>query len=375
MDPFNIQPIAGSSTTEVANLLLRWRAEQEGEASLPSTIGQDRNDIERRLHWLLIENPLAPSAPHYGFCLRNASREMAGLLLCFPYAFVAEDRRLRGLCLSSFYVEPSARGQGRFLFERYLGDPLYDLFFGMTFNERSGAMFRKSGGSAVPNSDMQYILPLNLEVMLPMFLAGRTSSRIAAKFAQSLGQFVTSVLKPGREWRQKFSFEPCRDWQKLSELFHRHRPQRWITTDRSPEFLQWRYGPGSPHHSAEICLFRDQQGNEGWFVVAETTRGRHGEIRGALLLDAVWPRDRIHFRQVLPAILGCKTVSHADAVIFQPRPGVDYRECSRWIIPRRLPLPQVFAAAYKDAEPLDVSLLDLVPADGDSSFRTTSMRT
>jgi hypothetical protein len=204
--------------------------------------------------------------------------------------------------------------------------------------------------------------------MLPALLAGKTSSLVATRMARVLGWIAGSIAQPGRAWPHEFVVEPCEDWQKLSDLFRRHKPRSWITTDRSPEFLQWRYGPSSPNHPSEICLFRDKCGNEGWFALASTIRGRCGQIRGALLLDAVWPRDKIHFKQILPAILGCQTVSTADAVFFQSRLSLDYGECSRLIISRKLEGPQSFVLARKGAEPIDVSLLDLVPADGDSAF-------
>ncbi len=368
MERFDIQPVLSSSTTETANFLDRWHAQRNESSSPQQTIGQDSNSIEKRLHWLLIENPKATNAPQHGFCIRNTSGVMVGLLLCFANTFLAEDRRLLGLCSGSFFVDPSARPQGFYLFKKYLRDPSYDIFFSTTCNANSGPLWKAIGSSAVPNSEMEYILPLNLDVMLPALLAGKTSSSIATRIARVVGRMVGSIANPGRSRLPEFAVEPCQDWQKLSDLFRRHRPRSWITTDRSPGFLRWRYGPSSPNHPAEICLFHDNQGNEGWFALADTIRGRHRQIHGAMLLDAVWPRDKIHFKQILPAILCCQRVSTADAVFFQPRLGVDYRECSRLIIPRKLEGPQSFAVARKGAAPVEVSSLDLVPADGDSAF-------
>ncbi len=368
MERFEIHPVLSSSTTETANFLERWHAQRNGSSSSHPANGQDSNSIEKRLHWLLVENPQATNASQHGFCVRDASGNIVGLLLSFANAFLAEDRRLLGLCSGSFFVEPSARINGFYLFKKYLRDSSYDFFFSTTCNAKSGPIWKAIGSSAVPNSETEHILPLNLEVMLPALLAGKTSSAIATRIARVVGGMVGSIVKPGRAQPHEFAVEPCQDWQKLSDLFRRHRPRSWITRDRSPEFLRWRYGPRSPNHPAEICLFRDKQGNEGWFALADTIRGRHRQIHGAMLLDAVWPRDKIRFKQIFPVILRCHKVSMADAVFFQPRLSLDYSECSGLIIPRRLEGPQCFAVARKGAAPVDVSLLDLVPADGDSAF-------
>lgn len=364
MEKFEIQPVLSSSTTETANFLYRWHAKRNGTSS-QRTISKS---IEKRLHWLLVESPLATRASQHGFCVRNSSGVMTGLLLSFANAFLMEDRRLLGLCSGSFFVEPAARMLGFYLFKKYLRDSSYDFFFSTTCNTNSGALWDAVGGSAVPNSEMEYILPLNFDVMLPALLAGKTSSLIATRTARVLGRIAGSIAKAARNWPREFVVEPCQDWQKLSDLFLRHKTRSCITTDRSPEFLQWRYGPGSPNHPVEICLFRDKRGNEGWFALASTIRGRHGQICGTLLLDAVWPHHKIHFKQILPCILGCQTVSMADAVFFQPRLSLDYAECSRLIISRKLEGPQSFVVPRKGVAPIDVSLLDLVPADGDSAF-------
>src|SRR2546422_405647 len=163
------------------------------------------------------------------------------------------------------------------------------------------------------------------------------------------------------------TIEPCRDWEKLAELFRRHRSADRITTDRSATFLQWRYGPSSQNHPFDICVFRDQRGNEGWFSLGSIIREPRKPIRGCVLLDAIWPREKMSFRDILPAILQ-RVASTADAILFQPRPGLDYGECSRWVIPCRSEAPKVFAIPRKGGAPLAAASLDLVPADGDGYF-------
>lgn len=367
MERFEIHPVLGSSLPEVANFLHRWHADSDRGLSSKRTNREDTETIAGRLRWLLVENPLATADSEHGFSVRNGSGAIVGLILSFPGAFLAADRRVLGLCSGSFFVQPQARMQGFYVFKRYLNFPGYDFFFGTTCNANSGALWKKLGGCAVPNSEMEYILPLKLEVMLPAFLAGETSSGLALKSARILGRCANPVLGPLAQKSVKLASEPCRDWEKLSELFRRHRSTSWITTDRSAAFLQWRYKQSPSNRPSAIWLFRDKRGNEGWFSLGNVIRGRQGQIQGRVLLDAVWPREKMCFRDILPSILQ-SVAAQADAIFFQPRPGLDYAECSRWIIPRPLEGPQAFAMARKGGAPFAVSSLDLVPADGDSAF-------
>jgi hypothetical protein len=366
MERFEIQPVLGSSLAEVAKFIHNWHGERDRDLSIERTDRQDAETIEGHLRWLLIENPLAAADSQHGFSVCNGSGAMVGLILSFPGAFLAADQRLLGLCSGSFFVQPRARMQGFYLFKRYLSSFGYDFFFGTTCNANSGALWKKLGGCAVPNSETEYVLPLNLEVIFPAFLASKTSSELALEIARMLGRCTNPVLRLLTRKSVALSVEPCRDWEKLSELFRRHRSTCWITTDRSAAFLQWRYRQNSNRPST-IWLLRDKRGNEGWLSLGSIIRGRQGQIQGRVLLDAVWPREKMCFRDILSSVLqlvGCQ----ADAIFFQPRPALDFAECSRWIIPRPLEGPQAFAMGRKGSAPFSVSSLDLVPADGDSAF-------
>ena len=351
---FEIQPLHPRALPDAAAFLERWHPHPDQRSSL------------RRLRWLLFDNPLAAAADH-GLCIRNASGVIAGLLVSFPSAFRAGDRRLLGLCSGSYFVAPEARTLGFYLFKQHLRCPGFDFFFSTSCNAASGALWETLGACAAPDSDIEYVLPLHLDVVLPAFLAARTSSALARGAARILGRCATAVFQSVVPTSPGVISEPCRDWEKLAELALRHRPARWITADRSAAFLQWRYGPGSPNHASDICVFRDARGNEGWFSLGDTVRGDHMPIRGRALLDAAWPRDRMGFDTVLTAI--ARFVEHdADAIYFRPRPGVDHRECHPRIIRRRRGPPSAFAVAGKGRAPLEASSLDLVLADGDGGF-------
>ena len=353
-----IQPLDDGALPDVAAFLERWRS--DGDHGPPGPLP---SSTDRRLQWLLADNPLRADA-HHGLCIRDGAGSMAGLLLSFPAAFRAGDRRLLGLCSGSYFVEPRARTFGFYLFKRHLTRRGYAFFFSTTCNAESGGLWRLLGAEAVPDCDAEYVLPLDLAVVLPAFLGGRTSSACAAGLARLSGRWASGVGRLLARRSPGLPSEPCRDWEKLAELSRRHRPPQWITTDRTAAFLEWRYGLRSPHHAADIRVFRDPRGHEGWFVLGDTVRG---DIRGRVLLDATWPRDTLGFEQVLAAIARCSR-PRAHAIYFRPRPGVDYRAVGRRIIRRRREPPPVFAIAAKDAAPVRVPALDLVLADGDGGL-------
>jgi hypothetical protein len=367
---FEIEPVLGSALPEVARFLQSWDTRRDQGSAIERPLREDSPSPEARLRWLqwlLVANPLATAASQHGLCIRDASGVIAGLLLSFPGAFLAGDRRIRGLGSGSFFVDPRAQTLGFYLFKRYLTAPGYGFFFSTTCNANSGALWKALGARAVPDSDTEYILPLKLDVMLPAFLARRNPSPFGLETARVFGRCANRVLQLFARGSGQLVIEPCRDWEKLAELSRRHRPANWITTDRSAAFLQGRYGQNPPNHPFDVWLFRDKRGNEGWFSLGTIVRGVQGQIRGGVLLDVIWPRERMSFSDILPAVVRL-VASEADAIVLPPRPGLDYGECSRWIIPRTLDAPRVFALTRKGAAPLTVSSLDLVATDGEGPF-------
>ena len=362
---FEIQPILAPTLPDVAGFLFSYAHRDQSPAN-ERPLREDLLSTARYLRWLFVENPLAAPTSQHGLCICDASGVIRGLLLSFPHAFLAGDQRLVGLGSGGYFVEPQARTTGFYLFKRHLSAPDYSFFFSTTCNFNSGALWRTLGGRAVPNSDMEYIVPFKLEVLLPALLAKKTSSVSAANIARVAGRWANRVFRPRTRNSTKLRIEPCRDWEKLAALFRRHRDADVMTTDRSAVFLQWRYGWNAPNQPFDIRMFRDTRGHEGWFALGSVTRGRQGQIRGCVLLDAVWPRETMSFETILPAILQV-AASRADALYFRSRPGLTSGECGRRAVPWRLEGPKGFVISRKGA-PVAVSALDLVPADGDGAF-------
>lgn len=361
MERFEIRPLLETDIPRAAEYVDRWNAPSAGATSQK----RGRPSTEHRLRWLISENPLVGDGP-MGYYVQGTSGAMMGLVLCFPNGFIGDDRRFVGLCSGSFFVEKEARMSGFLLFRKYLANASRDFFFSTTCNTQSGALWSKLGAKSVPNSEFEYILPINSSVMLPAFLEGRGLAQGALKVAEVTGRVLRPLIRPFQRMQSDLASERCRDWDKLSDLSYRNRAPNYLTADRSVQFLRWRYGSASPDRSAEICVFRDRRGNEGWFSLVSTTRGRHGQIRGVLVLDAVWPRERIPFQQVLAAILDRPRVRSADALFLHPRLGVDYTHCNRLLFRRRLEGPTCYVRAGQKEVP--ASALDLVASDGDSGF-------
>jgi hypothetical protein len=362
---FEIQAVRDVALSDVAEFLYRWHGNREDPPS-SRAVPRNAKSIEQCLHWLLVENPVQDVTPHYGFCARDDSGVIRGLSLNFPNAFLAGDRRLVGLCSGSYYVEPQVRTAGFFLFKRYLEFAGYSFHFATTCNANSGKIWEKVDGAPMPNSETEHILPLRFDVMVPTFIGGRLLNGMAAGMGRALGRcgnFVSGLLQ---RRTSRLRVEPCRDWDRLAELSRRHRPRELITADRSVPFFEWRYGQNSPNHLADVCLFQDAHGNEGWFALGERMLGRDGQVRSAMVLDAVWPRSRMHPREILPAMIE-RASGWADAIFFSPRPGMDFRECSRLIVPRRFEAPRVWAKALEGTG-FDLASLDVVSADGDSGW-------
>src|SRR5437660_1211754 len=124
MERFEIQPVLTSSLPDVASFLGRWNDNQAGgRLSVDHPVRDDALNIERRLRWLLVQNPAKTDGSQHGYCIRDTVGVIRGLTLSFPATFLAADRRLPGLCSGSFFVEPQVRTLGYYLFKKYLSSP------------------------------------------------------------------------------------------------------------------------------------------------------------------------------------------------------------------------------------------------------------
>src|SRR5205814_5005252 len=79
MNSLEIQPVVASALHDVASFLCRRRAARDEGMSVQPLVREDALRTERRLRWLLVENPLTTDASRHGFCIRDDSGVIRGL--------------------------------------------------------------------------------------------------------------------------------------------------------------------------------------------------------------------------------------------------------------------------------------------------------
>jgi hypothetical protein len=348
MDRFEIHPVGCCALPEVGAFLGRQLSPRTG--------------IERRLRWLLLDNPAATRGDSFGYCVRDGYGAMRGLSLHFPAIYSSSNKQLRGLGSGSYYVDAAARSLGFYLFKKYLRVPGYSFHFASTCNAVSSELWKVAGGSAVPESETEYVVPLKLNAVIPELVAGRTRSRTAAVIARAIGRAADPALRLVTRTSSGIHIEPCRDWEKLAELSRRHRPPNSIRCERSAEFLEWRYGPDSPLYPCGVYLASDTAGSEGWFALGDLSRGKSHTFREAVLLDAIYPADGMNLGRLFPAIL--RTAAEgADTISFRGRPGLDFGELRPWAIRRKSATPRAFVITPKGAPKVPVEALEYDDSD------------
>jgi hypothetical protein len=92
------------------------------------------------------------------------------------------------------------------------------------------------------------------------------------------------------------------------------------------------------------------------------TRGEGGQLHASVLLDAIWPRERISYRDILQEILRVAAAT-ADAIVFRWQPGLDYSKYTRCVIPRKLEAPRAFVSVPKGAPRFALDSLDYDDSD------------
>jgi hypothetical protein len=341
MDRFELQPLCSSALPEVA-AFLGQQLNQESKST---------SNIERRLRWLLLENPAAQDGTPAGYCARDGNGAIRGLSLCFPVNFLAADQRLRGLGSGSFFVDAPARSMGFYLFKRYLRIPGYAFYYASTCNAVSSELWKSMGGSAVPDSETEYLVPLRLDPTIPALVASRTDSQSAFRIARALGQAANPLFQFLTRPSPHLFVKPCQDWQTLSDLAFRHRPAGSITCERSPQFLEWSYGPSSPLYPCAVYLVSDRRGNQAWFTLGDLSRGKQQPFRESVLLDVIWPADQMNFKDLFLSILRA-AAEQADALLLSARPGIDLRQLHPWVLRRRLPAPRAYVISPRGAPAL-----------------------
>lgn len=360
-----IESVGARHLASVARFLASWHendVEDDGERAFRTL---DPSRIQRQLEWRLVRNPARGSDSDLGYYVRNEGGEIIGTILTFPARFLLGDRALAGLCSSCFFVRPEARLEAFLIFKKYLTAPRYDFYFGTTCSSYSGKLWQKLRGLPVPGSQFEFILPFRTGTLLEALADSKRLHRNWGTLARIIGYGTDTlrtelIKKPRRLTSQKTA-----DWEHLASLSKRHRRAELLTTERSVEFLMWRYEWCTAIPPHQVYSFKDSQGNEGWFSLGRVARGRRGQVRGAILLDCVWPREKIKLLDIVTLAADICS-SECDALFLSARPGIQYANLRQMTIRRRLDGPQSFTLAANSSNAIDSNIFDFVPADGDS---------
>lgn len=295
-----------------------------------------------------------------GWVLRDRSEALVGALLAFAWRFRLGEHRLLGLAAGPFFVDPDVRLQGFFMLRQLLNTQSVDLFYANTCNATAGALWTKLGGTAVPNSDVEYLVVFNPGPVAQEFALRRNAGEAVSSLAGIAGGMAAPLA-----WRRRSGLrvEPTGDWERMAATAEQHRDRELLTGDRSVTYLRGSYQEALERKAVEIYCFRDAQGNEGWFSLARATRGRVRQIRSAQLLDVVWPRGRMDFDVVLAAIADAAR-SDADLLSIRARPGIpELQPAGIAVLRRSLPAPEAFVRSRFSAEPNLSARADFATAD------------
>jgi len=357
MEKFDIEPVLPTKLTEIARFLVKCRTSDGSTPSLMQTYANGIADVEHRIRWLLLDNPAANGSEPLGFYVHDRTAGIRGVTLCFPARFTYGEKPVSGLGSGSFFVDMEAHSLGYYLFRKYLARPGYDFYFATTCNAASASLWKQLGGTSAGRSEIDYILPLRLDSLLATKVASRTRSHAAATLARLGGQCADAVLTLMTHASARLTVELCEDWDKLTELSRRHTPQNIISSERSANSLQWRYGPASPAHPCRIYLIRDTRGNEGWFALGRAAPTGKDGVTSCALLDAIWPTGKMAFRDLVPWIIRMAPES-AEAVFVRCRPDTDLAAEWRWLLRRRLSGPRAYVIVPRSAPILPFGLMD-----------------
>lgn len=368
LGPLNICPIAEADLPDVAtfltNRLLRDGGDTPGEVPIDMTA----DATLQHLRWRLLANPARAAQMDFGQCVRDDSGRVVGTVLAFPERFWLRDKRLLGLCFVDFFVDIEARGVGFFMFRRYLQASGADFLFSTTCNRNSGAFWEKLGGSPIPESACEFILPVRFGPVCEAFAVWRKWPELVVKLAKAAGVVATPFLAP-KSTGTVLRMQACRDWDRLAALAQRHRNPDVMTCERSREYLQWRYDQTASSTRKEVFHCQDKHGNEGWFAVGQGYRGKRRQIMAWTLLDLVWPRTGCDLMSVLSGVLDI-CAPRADIIVIPGRAALGCDLATLGLRQRRFEGPRSYIIRHQnthESSRILADITDLVASDGDTA--------
>ena len=269
---FNI--IAEADIPDVAAYLARQAG--AGEAVMASPMPP-----ERRLRWLLLENPARTHDVPLGWCIRDAGRSVVGALLCVPFRVAARGVTRTALMSCKFFVDESYRGAGVVPFRSYLKLGRQYPLFCTSANAVSGELFAGAGAYAIGGTDHTMLGVTRHAALAEEWVFRRTGrpelSRVVALPARLLPR--RSIGRGEGELRPLPSVEAV-------VALDLPLPGDAIAVVRDLSYLRWRYF--SRESANDVFCFRAVRAAARMVVVNQVRSGYRSQIRVLNVLD-VWP--------------------------------------------------------------------------------------
>ncbi|HET7251772.1 MAG TPA: hypothetical protein VFI79_18160 [Gemmatimonadales bacterium] len=236
-----------------------------------------------------------------------------------------------------------------------------------TANPLSAGIWLRLGAIPLPQGEVSLLLPIRWARVALAMAARRVwgwQRPIAADEPDSWRGRVGERVTTGG-WRSGIATEFSGAARLWSDVRHRF----GLSTDRTPEFLAWRYGPGSP--GGVVVMLHDRDGRaRGWYAYRISIRGARLPIRVVRVLDLVAAPDDGPAIDACIADLVHRARGCAGDVIEVQGLGASFRarfEAAAFRSQVRDANPFLVLPAGAKPDPADGEW-HLVPADGDGGF-------
>ena len=297
-----------------------------------------------KLRHRLTDNPVRSADTPLGYLVRDESATVAGVLLIAPWRFLLEDETLVGLSAGSLFLDAAARMQSFLLFRRFLGRDQCDFWFANSCNRYSAPFWTRTGAKAVASSRYEFLFPIRLGPVAEEALHQQHQAAGLASLASSLADLANPLFRllPSSSG---MTSQKSRDWEELAAISEHNRDRKFIVGERSPAYLQWRYGEIPVEEAApSIYIFQTKTGDKGWFSIGYGRRGRNEQIGTASLLDWSLP-EGLDIRRIVASSLEVARTRHMDLLVVGDRCDLPKRlSCS---IRRDIGVTQAFVQSRR----------------------------
>jgi hypothetical protein len=275
---------------------------------------RSRTEVERHLHWFLLENPAREQAQPLGFGLCS-SGELVGCILCSPQEFHHHNKKVLLMGSSSFYVEQRYRGQGGRIFLQYSRLAGRWPLFGTSANPDAAALWKAAGAKPIPHSDGELFGVLNWPPVAEEFAHRRTSSRFVSRLAGNPTARLATLFRPLKIERHSADvLQPLTSAEQVTDLIARTRSES-LTALRSQAYIRWRYFSGRDATVA-VFAFREVSLRNIMVTVNQRTRGYRNQIKSLNVLDVYPQASPDEWLKILGA-LNTRYSSSLDALVLR----------------------------------------------------------